>query len=42
MIDDPRIDPTPPVQRFAAHHLKISLVVLGVALGLLSWWAFRT
>lgn len=40
MNDDPRIDPTPPVRRFAAHHLALACTVLGAILGYVVAWAF--
>ena len=39
-MNDPSRDPTPPVQRFAAHHLIIALAILGAAFGALAGWAF--
>lgn len=39
MKDDPSIDPTPPVQRFAAHHLVIALALLGAVFGALLGYA---
>ncbi len=38
MTDDPRVDPTPPVRKFAAHHLVFACLVLGAAFGALLGW----
>jgi hypothetical protein len=39
-VNDPSKDPTPPVEKFAAHHLVIALTILGAILGALAAWAF--
>jgi hypothetical protein len=35
MTDDPSVDPTPPVRKFAAHHLVMGLALLGLVFGAL-------
>jgi hypothetical protein len=37
--DDPRIDPTPPVRRFAAHHLVLACALLFAVFGALLGYA---